>query len=79
MKQLLSRRVSAFLILAATFSVSFSAEACQHAAKAAWIANAGQARIAARDDAECSGSAQPRVAVTSVIPPQQKHPGGTHR
>ena len=73
MKPKLLLEIAAFLIMAATIGAG-DAAACQRPTKAAWIASADQARIAARDGAATTNADQ-----TGVIRPQQKSPGGTHR
>jgi hypothetical protein len=78
MKPKLLLEIAAFLIMAATIGAG-DAAACQRPTKAAWIASADQARIAARDGAACAGAATTNADQTGVIRPQQKSPGGTHR
>jgi hypothetical protein len=79
MKQMHWRGMAAFLTLAATIGASDGAGACQRAAKAAWMANAAQARIATRDDAACPGAMTPNADEASAIPPRTKFTGGTRR
>ncbi|MGO9390598.1 hypothetical protein [Rhodoblastus sp.] len=79
MKQILSRKIAALLILAATIGASGAAEACPRATKAAWMASADQTRIAERDDADCRRGLTPNANAIGAIRPQQKFPGGTHR